>query len=231
MFRRAPASGNLQLAIDMNPQLKQFITKYQKDSITPTALTDEAETFREPLFEEFEEHVGFGSFESGLIRVFKPGRMEALAAWGAIGKQKAPMQVYSRFVPFASSWHGDLFCLDTHLHENQRFAICLLEPGTGKLLRIAPTIEQFFSETLINERESALVSSFYGAWRLSGGAVPTFSECIGYKVPMFLNGADTVNNLEAINQDIYITLSGQMFAQLSSLPPGTPISQFRRSRM
>lgn len=210
----------------MNEGLQRFSRTYPKDPEEYISITDESHQVGEDLLLEFEREIGFGSFASGLIRFFKPGRMEALSSWTVIGKQRVPMPVHSRLLPFASTWHGDLFCFDTGLAQNRHFTICMLEPGAGRLLKIARTLEQFIGETLIREPEPALVPQFYQQWKLAGGSRPTLAQCVGYRIPLFLSGADTVENLELINQEVYVSLCGQIFSGIASLPPGTPISKF-----
>ncbi|CAE6797130.1 hypothetical protein R75461_05007 [Paraburkholderia nemoris] len=49
------------------------------------------------------------------------------------------------------------------------------------------------------------------------------SQCVGYKRPLFLGGADELHNLELTDLDVYWTLSSQMIAQLSGVPTGTSV--------
>jgi hypothetical protein len=47
---------------------------------------------------------------------------------------------------------------------------------------------------------------------------------VGYRVPLFLGGTDTVENLERGDMDVYWSLTSQAAAQVAALPEGTPIT-------
>jgi hypothetical protein len=40
------------------------------------------------------------------------------------------------------------------------------------------------------------------------------TECIGYRVPLFLGGSDTVENLEKVDLDVYWHLHGQLIQKI-----------------
>jgi hypothetical protein len=57
------------------------------------------------------------------------------------------------------------------------------------------------------------------------GSVPLgFDQCVGYDVPLFLGGADTIENLHVEDIDVYWSLTAQLRAATRNVPPGTPIS-------
>ena len=66
----------------------------------------------------------------------------------------------------------------------------------------------------------------YLAWRASigtpAGAI-AFEDCVGYATPLFLGGAESVENLELGDLDVYWTIGSQIFQQVRDLPPGSPI--------
>ena len=55
----------------------------------------------------------------------------------------------------------------------------------------------------------ALASDLFSQWLESGGVAPQHDPCIGYKVPLFLHGSDTVDNLEVTDMDVYWSICGQ----------------------
>lgn len=47
--------------------------------------------------------------------------------------------------------------------------------------------------------------------------------CAGYKVPLFLGGSDSVDNLDLQDLAVYVSLSGQMYTQSRKYPLSTNI--------
>lgn len=45
-----------------------------------------------------------------------------------------------------------------------------------------------------------------------GGDIP-HDKCVGYKVPLFLNGEDNISNLELSDIEVYWGIMGQMIAK------------------
>lgn len=211
--------------------LKAFTTHYPSDHDSAQSPAIEIVLPRKiELLREFYENIGSGSFSAGLLRFFRPSRLEALSSWKRISSAREAADLYLRLIPFSSTWHGDLFCFDLSTPPEREPTIRMLEPGTGKLLKTANTFEEFICHTLIEKREAALVESFYKQWLVIGGKVPSFSQCVGYRLPLFLNGRDTVDNLEIVNQPVYIDICGSLFSQTATLPIGTSIAEFIKAR-
>jgi len=54
-----------------------------------------------------------------------------------------------------------------------------------------------------------------------------YGECIGHKVPLFLNGSDTIDNYEVTDMEVYWELQCQVYSQIKNLPPGTKINSIK----
>lgn len=52
-----------------------------------------------------------------------------------------------------------------------------------------------------------------------------FDRCASYKVPLFLGGEPTLDNLELVFTTVHWSLFGQLYQQVKDLPPGTPIGE------
>lgn len=100
----------------------------------------------------------------------------------------------------------------------------MLEPGTGEALEIAVSPAAFHDEELMNEPDAAAAYSFFEQWLAAGGVRPDYDQCIGYKHPLFLGGADDIANCEAVDFEVYWDFAAQILAQVRSLPPGTRIA-------
>jgi hypothetical protein len=121
--------------------------------------------------------------------------------------------------------------VDTERRDIDEPLVLLLEPGTGSALEIPFTFAKFH-EQLSELREPALASSYFAEWsRANPNHIPLRSDqCVGYKIPLFLNGTDSIENLEAIDIDVYWTLSAELLASTQNLPPGTPITRVNRGQ-
>ncbi len=132
----------------------------------------------------------------------------------------------SRARPFGYDWLGRQFSLDARRVEDGEALVLIMEPGTGEALEV-PLSFAAFHEELDNLREPALAAEFFYEWvKANPDQVPVKpSECVGYRVPLFLGGTDTVDNLEVIDFEVYWSLCGQLRQGTRHLPLGTSIQQ------
>ena len=73
-----------------------------------------------------------------------------------------------------------------------------------KSLFIPATFEDFHNIELVEYHEDSLASRFFESWQKENvGCVLERTDCVGYKVPLFLNGNDTLDNLEVSNMEVY----------------------------
>jgi hypothetical protein len=117
----------------------------------------------------------------------------------------------SRASPFGVDWLGRQFALDERRIEHGQRQVLLLEPGTGEVLEL-PFSFHDFHEQLIDIREPALAVSFFAEWARENAALLPLrrSECVGYKVPLFLGGRDDLDNLEVVDLEVYWSICGQL---------------------
>lgn len=99
----------------------------------------------------------------------------------------------------------------------------MFEPGTGEALEIPCNIGTFHDEELIQYADAALASEFHERWLVSGGGAPKHEQCVGYKKPLFLGGADEIGNLHLSDIDVYWHLLSQLILKTKGLPPSAPI--------
>jgi Domain of unknown function (DUF1851) len=166
------------------------------------------------------------SFEDGLYRLHD--RRTGEQGEAALGE--AFTEFRGRACPFAYDWLGRQFALDTDRAEGGEPLVLLLEPGTGETFEI-PLSFAAFHEQLFELKEPALAASFFSEWaQVNPTLVPLGrGDCVGYTIPLFLGGSDTVDNLEVIDLDVHWSLSSQLRAATSDLPPGTSIGGFSTS--
>jgi len=131
----------------------------------------------------------------------------------------------SRACPFGYDWLGRQFAIDTGRSHAGQPLVLLLEPATGEGLQIPLVFGAFHNEGLVEYRDAALASGFFNTWaQKHAGALPLAQgDCVGYQVPLFLGGRDTVDNLEVIDLEVYWTTCGQLRRGSLHMPEGTSI--------
>src|SRR5947209_8216541 len=155
-------------------------------------------------YQDFAGRYAGCSFEGGLYRVHSEGS-------GPRGQQLVSEgfpRFASRAVPFAYDWLGRQFALDDARVQSGESLILMLEPGTGQALEI-PLSFRAFHEQLNELREPALANRFFNEWRAANPEAPPLgaNECVGYRVPLFLGGADVIDKLEVIDLGVYWALA------------------------
>jgi hypothetical protein len=123
----------------------------------------------------------------------------------------------ARVCPFGYDWLGRQFTVDSGRMAFGQPQVLLLEPGTGEALEIPVDFSRFHDEELIDHADAAIASDFFSVWsKFNADRLPLLrSQCVGYKVPLFLGGDDTAENLEVSDIDVYWTSCGQLRAQVT----------------
>jgi hypothetical protein len=165
------------------------------------------------------------SFENGIYRLHDARTGPQAETWIA---ESFPRFV-SRTCPFGYDWLGRQFTVDSERREEGEPLVMLFEPGTGEVLEI-PFSFAAFHERLNELREPALAGSFFASWAQANSQLLPLdtAQCVGYKVPLFLGGKDTLDNLEVTDIEVYWSVSGQLRTGVRVLPPGTSIGQVGR---
>lgn len=174
-------------------------------------------------YPEFVREFGGATFSSGLFRVHDDltgSQAKALV-------DAAFPEVAARVCPFGYDWLGRQFAVDADRRVGGQPLVLLLEPGTGEVLEIPVTFAAFHDEELVEFPDAALATEFFDSWSVAHpSALPLRrDQCVGYRVPLFLGGVDTVDNLEVMDLEVYWTICGQLRAAARNLPPGTSISE------
>lgn len=131
--------------------------------------------------------LGGVSLSGGLYRVFDA---DGVADWSATAAESFPA-FEGRVTVFAADWLGRLFAADAARRDKEGSEIVLmLEPGTGEVLEIPCTVEAVHTAELLEAADALVAAGFYEEWRAeSEDTAPLdHSECVGYRVPLFLGG-------------------------------------------
>lgn len=190
-----------------------------------------AEPWQHPSLLEASGYVFFAlafagrTFGDGLYRVHDSVSGALALEW----VQTAFPDLSRRVVPFGFDWLGTQLAIDLGRRVNGQPQIMMLEPGTGEALEIPASFVQFHEETIPHTPDAALARDFFSQWLSTQSTkLPlAFEECVGYRIPLFLGGVDTVENLERQDIEVYWTIAGGLISGVRGLPDGTPITQVR----
>jgi hypothetical protein len=190
----------------------------------PKRALERAATFPDlgiPDLNDLVVRFGGTSFNRGLYRVI---RASDLDEWNARVLLGFP-EFANRITCFGYDWLGRAFAADGQRLEQGQPGILMFEPGAGTALDVPANVQTFHDGALLELGETALAIDAHKEWLARGGAEPAYTQCIGFKVPLFLNGIDSPENLELSDIDVYWHLMGQLIAKTRNLPPGTRIGQ------
>lgn len=151
-------------------------------------------------------------------------RAEDVRRFTELAKEAFPNYA-DRITCFGVDWLGRQFATDASRIAGGQPQVLLLEPGTGEALEVPVGYEGFHASELVEAADAAVAYGFFRQWLNSGGVCPSYGQCIGYKQPLFLGGADDVANLELADLDVYWSLSAQLLAHARGLPVGAKIGR------
>lgn len=146
--------------------------------------------------EQFLKTMGGKSFLNGMYRIFDE---KSIPKWNDIVKKSFP-KYKNQISVFGYDWLGRIFALDT-----QRDVVLIFEPGTGEILNTEENFVNFHDSEIPQYHDACLASEFFNEWfEANGNFVLPHNKCVGYKVPLFLNGEDDIENLEVSDMEVYI---------------------------
>lgn len=165
------------------------------------------------MFEQFLRHVEFAeksSFQSekdfceclagktflnGMYRLF---RKDQIAKWTEIVERSFPAY-RSRIDLFGFDWLGQVFA-----RNKDTDTVLWFQPGIGEVLDIPCSFTAFHDVEIVESPEDALVSRYFEYWfENNDHYILKHNECVSYKVPLFLNGNDDIDNLEVSDMEVY----------------------------
>jgi hypothetical protein len=167
----------------------------------------------------FLEEFGGKSYNRGVYRVYAAGQIEAATE----RIERAFPDFKGRIICFAYDWLGSHCALDMERKQNDEPLILLFDIGLGQALEIPATLEEFHDKELISNANDAVALETYKEWYEVNKIDITQNQCVGYKIPLFLNGQDSVENMELIDLDVYVEICGQLLNKIKTLPQGTTI--------
>ncbi|WP_321414150.1 T6SS immunity protein Tdi1 domain-containing protein [uncultured Desulfobacter sp.] len=160
--------------------------------------------------------LGGKTFNNGLYRVFRGDQIQQATEL----MKKAFPEMNDRIICFSYDWLGRNFVIDLSRIEKNNPLVLLLEPGAGEAMQIPVSIIDFHNDELVNYTNDALAVNFFNKWQRKMDLAIGHNQCVGYKVPLFLGGDDTIDNLGLIDLEVYISICGELRNKTKELPNG-----------
>jgi hypothetical protein len=192
-----------------------FTTKYPFDGGEVSPPANLAPLKQVPGLAELVTMAAGCTFGDGIFRVFTED--EARRAQQQVNAMFPEWAV--RIRPFAQDWLGRQYALD--LRRNGM--LILLEPGSGGVYELDGTIPDLLDQQMVDDPDTFLAQDLFSAWRAVHPERTPTGMCVGFKTPLFLGGDGTVENLEVVDETVYWSIHGQLWAKVKNLPPGTMI--------
>lgn len=187
----------------------QFIETYGVDpqAAQASGFWADADLLGIPGYVQVLDQFAGRSFGGGIYRFHNA--MTAPAMMGKINEYFPELR--GRLRPFSYDWLGRQFCIDLNRIRGSEPLVLMVEPGSGEALRVPTTFEEFHDSELVDYAGDALAGDFYTTWQESNQrAMIDTDRCAGYRVPLFLGGADEISNLELTDIEVYWELCGQL---------------------
>ena len=159
------------------------------------------------------------SFGDGLYRLHE---ISEFSYWNDMIGRAYP-EYRNKIHCFGYDWLGRHFALDQGRINENMYEVLMFEPGTGEVLEIPCNFLDFHNEEVVKYHDACLASQFFAEWQEKKPASLSPIECVGYKVPLFLDGEDMLENLEVSNMDVYWEFIIEVLAKVRDLPEGTKV--------
>lgn len=156
------------------------------------------------LYNDFISQLGGKKFGYGLFNSFSKDNVKK---WTEIVSEAYP-EFKSMFKLFGYDWLGRCFGID--LRDDTYGNVLMFEIGTYDILEIPCLYEQFLNEEIPLYSDACLAEPFFDEWRDYSKEDIEYGRCIGYKVPLFIGGLDTINNLENVDMEVYWSIIMQI---------------------
>lgn len=164
--------------------------------------------YSEDLYNDFIMQLDGKRFGQGLFNSFSKDNVKK---WTEIVSEAYP-EFQNLFKIFGYDWLGRCFGID--LRKSTYGNILMFEIGTNDVLEIPCTFDKFLNEEIPLYADACLAKSFFDEWMNNFGKSIVYGRCAGYKVPLFLGGEDSVNNLEDSDMEVYWSVLTQVKSRL-----------------
>jgi hypothetical protein len=157
----------------------------------------------EDIYLDFIMNYSKESFGSGLFRVVDSNNLEYFKR--LVQSCFSELSDDIRVIGF--DWLGRIFVSS----DTSDSKIYMCDAGSHEILEIPLGIKEFLNNEIPEYPDELFALDFYKEYISQGGISPSYDQCIGYKVPLFLGGLDDLSNIEQIDFDVFWTLMTQLW--------------------
>ena len=157
--------------------------------------------------------LGGRSFNSGLLRFFTPS---AADQWNESIGSIFP-GANGIIECFAFGWDGRVLATTTSTQGDPVPGIFIFDPSTADCLSAPTGLRELLNSDLLDEDLDLLDSKGLKRWLKAKNPAPAFDECVGYDVPLFMDGKDSLKNRSITDLAVYWELTGELIEQTGIL--------------
>lgn len=158
-----------------------FVNESKKENIT--------------TMEKFKTEFSGKTFLNGLYRIHSINNMKK---WTVIVENAFPA-AKGEISVFGYDWLGRQFAIYLSTQ-----TILYFEPGTGEAFDTGLNFCDFHNKEIPKNHSTCLCSEYFREWYdANNHFILPYDKCVGYKIPLFLNGKDELDNLEISDMEVY----------------------------
>ncbi|RPE08306.1 DUF1851 domain-containing protein [Chitinophaga lutea] len=127
----------------------------------------------------------------------------------------------NKILPFGFDWMGRQFC--AAINDKRLF---MFDPATAEDFEIDQTLVPLHNEDFADDTDEMLaVNMFDRILAHNKMSSLNYDQCLGFKIPLFLGGEDSIGNYEAQDMEVYWHINGEIVKKTKDLPDGTIIGK------
>ncbi|GLW13245.1 hypothetical protein Misp01_83730 [Microtetraspora sp. NBRC 13810] len=181
---------------------ESFVAAFPVDTVGPAMPYGNKGMVGIPGFEELIDMGAGKSFGGGLVRIHSSA--EAFRATAFIAD--AFPEYAGRVLPVAKDWLGRQYAV---MHPVEQ-VLLLIEPGSGDAFEVDCGLEDLFDREMVTDPNTYLARDLFLDWKALNPGILSSGQCVGFKVPLFLGGDDSLENLEISDEEVYWSIMGQL---------------------
>ena len=156
------------------------------------------------FYQDFFDNLGGMQFGNG---IFNTIHLEDAGKWEEYLVDAFP-RLEGKILPYAYTWEGTFFCVDIR---DGKSIIC--DTGTSTCFALPVSMCDFLNNYVANKSADYLNAVEYRQWIAANGPVP-YGFCAGWKIPLFMNGEESMDNRELSDMEVYWGVLGQIRQQV-----------------
>jgi len=118
---------------------------------------------------------------------------------------------------FAADWMGRVFATDTSILDPRRMAtVTCFDFAEPSSFATDASFVDFHDSTAVDMKSELFNLMQFQGWAASNPLPSDGSSCVGYRIPLFLGGTDSQDNMELGDRSVYIHLLAQLWQSSNS---------------